>query len=115
MKINHDFENATYYIGDCAKDNTEMLDLFDKDDIWLHLDGRPSAHVYMVLDEDFKNTKPTKKDILKMVKIGGLLVRENSKKTRGVVEICYLKRKFLKKGSVEGEVILKKDPSIIKI
>jgi hypothetical protein len=115
MKINNDYENVTYYIGNCAKENTEMLDLFDEDAIWLHLDGRPSAHVYMVLDDDYKDTKPTKKEILKMIKIGALLVRENSKKIKGIAEICYLKRKFLRKGFVDGEVLLKKDPSIIKI
>ena len=70
----------------------------------------PSAHVYMIVAKDLK-----KKELQKLYKIGAFLVRQNSKKMSGVLDICYLKRSFLRKGDKPGSVILKKDPKILRI
>jgi predicted ribosome quality control (RQC) complex YloA/Tae2 family protein len=126
MKIIDDYKDVTFFIGQNAKENDELFRAADPEDIWFHYDNRPSAHVYMQIDNEFnsltknsltKNSPNSlsKKELLKMIKVGALLVRKNSKKTSGLVEICYLKRKFLRKGNKPGEVILTKDPVVLEI
>lgn len=112
MKTITEYDNVVFYIGKDAKENHVLLDTTEPDDIWFHYNGNPSAHVYLRVNPGYQLSK---KELQKMIKVGALLVRQNSKKISGLVEICYEKRKNIRKGSNPGEVILLNDPKIIEI
>lgn len=113
MKIIEECDTI-FYIGQNDKDNTELFDKMKDDAIWVHLNDLPSAHVYFELNSEAE--KIDKRLKMKLIKIAGRLVKENSKfKNIQKLSICYTKKKNLKKGKALGEVILNVEPGIIKI
>lgn len=97
--------DCVYFIGRNAKDNDLLFNKMSDDDLWFHLDDRPSCHVYIKKNdsEDF-----TKESISRAVQ----LTREYSKCFDSKVKICYLEKKYLKKTKVPGTLELSKKPNI---
>jgi predicted ribosome quality control (RQC) complex YloA/Tae2 family protein len=103
------FDSFTIIIGKNAKNNWEILDNADSEDIWLHLDDLPSPYVIIKHDPNYKLKR-------KNIKLAGRLCRDNSKyKTNKNITVCYIKVKYVKKGTHLGEAELLKDPSTIII
>lgn len=97
-------DDVQYFIGRNAKDNDLLFDKMNDDDLWFHLDNRPSCHVYIKKnDSEF-----TRESISRAVQ----LTREYSKCFDSKVKVCYLEKKFLNKTKVPGTFLLKKDPHI---
>lgn len=103
------FDSFTIIIGKNAKDNWNILDFADDEDIWLHLDDLPSPYIIIKTNPLYKLTK-------KNLKLAGRLCRSNSKfKNDKNLNVCYIKVKYVKKGKYGGEAILLKEPNIFKI
>lgn len=93
----------SFYIGKNAKNNFEVIDLGNPDDIWFHLKDESSCHVVVRLPEDMKINK---KDLMKIIKRGALLCKENTAKVASLknVEVIYTAIKNVQKTSTPGMV-----------
>jgi predicted ribosome quality control (RQC) complex YloA/Tae2 family protein len=70
LKLNIDF-----IIGSNAQDNHNIIDDADPEDIWFHISDRPSCHVICKIPTDVEINK---KALLKIVKQGAVVCKENS-------------------------------------
>lgn len=107
-------------IGQNAKENWDLVDNSDPDDLWFHLDEYPSAHV--VISE---KVKISEKKIFftnledypnQIIALAANYCKSNSKYGKNLhkAKIVYTQIKNLKKGKVIGSVIISK-PNYINI
>ena len=115
MKIIEEYDKKSdslivFHMGQNDKENTELYDTMEEESFWVHLDEFPSAHIY------FNLPKKAKKSKMRLIKMAGRLIKMDSKySNRKNINICYTRKKNLKKGDSPGEVILKVEPGIIKL
>ena len=98
-------EDVKYYIGRNAKDNTDLFNIMPENSLWFHLEGEPGCHVYIVTEIPIE-----KEHIVQAAQYTKIYSKVHKKSS-----ICYLEKKYLKKGKALGEVILKKEPKIIRL
>jgi predicted ribosome quality control (RQC) complex YloA/Tae2 family protein len=111
--------SVVYKIGINAKNNFELIDEADKNDIWFHLNNESSCHVIaclknitsMTLDDDVPNgydlnfDELGKKQKQQIVKQGALLCKQYSRlKSMKNVEIIYTKIENVAKTDIVGTV-----------
>jgi predicted ribosome quality control (RQC) complex YloA/Tae2 family protein len=107
--------NRFVRIGSNAKENWELIDTLKRNDIWVHLKDVPSCHAVirlpkkcrdnnMILTHDLNHTA-------RMVCINSSKHIKNNK----MVDVIYIKGKYVKKGKTEGEANLLTTPEIITI
>lgn len=104
----------TINIGSNAKENWILIDNSYPDDLWLHLDNYPSAHV--VISQKTNNSN----EIFypnQIIAIGSDYCKFYSKhgKKSHKVKIVYTEIKNLKKGKEVGDVIISKPNYFISI
>lgn len=99
--------NIIYNVGENARDNWDIVENAEPDDIWLHLHDFPSCHVII---ETPKNDL-CENDII----FGANLCKQYSKYKDKKVKISVLDKKHVIKGKAVGEVKLLKTPRIITI
>ena len=80
-------DNYIINIGKNAKDNWNLLETANGNDIWLHLNNFPSPYVLITCKENYKLKS-------KDIRLAGRLCREHSKekKTRNIEITGLLKR-----------------------
>ena len=101
------FDDITYKVGKNAKENWDLIDESEEDDIWIHLHDYPSCHVII------ENTKYLEKE---HILHGCHLCKEHSKyKNDKKIKVSVLDKKYVKKGKVVGEAKLKIKPTIYTI
>lgn len=101
--------NLNILIGENAADNWNIIDKADQNDIWFHLENKPSCHVLLCMDN--KNIKEISKQTLKHCAI---LCKNGSKfGSHQNIGVIYTQRKNIKKGEDIGSVITKKTLRII--
>lgn len=99
----------TIIVGKNAKDNWRILEEACEDDLWFHVKDESSA--YVIIENDYK-TKITDEDIQEAAEI----CKKHSKlRDKKRVHINWLPVKYVKKGKMVGEAILKKEPNTISI
>lgn len=90
-----------FIIGKNDKDNFDIIDNANIDDLWFHLNNYPSCHVIASINDIIK-----KKDLYYIIKKGALLCKTNSKyKSEKDVEIIYTTIKNIIKTEKVGSVI----------
>jgi len=100
IKLNVEI-NKEDKIGKNDKDNFDIIDKANSDDIWFHLNNYPSCHVIASIDEIIK-----KKNLRYIIKKGALLCKANSKyKSDKDISIIYTTIKNVKKTEKIGSVI----------
>jgi predicted ribosome quality control (RQC) complex YloA/Tae2 family protein len=119
--------SLVYKIGINAKNNFEIIDEADKNDIWFHLKGTSSCHVvaclknitYTTLDDDMPNCydlsfdELDKKQKQQIIKQGALLCKQYSRmKSMKNVEIIYTKIEHVEKLDVIGSVLTCQEKTI---
>jgi len=67
-------KSITYHIGKNAQDNYDIIDLANSDDLWFHVDKRPSNHVIAEMPADIDRSQ-----IRYIVKQGAVLCKQYSK------------------------------------
>ena len=119
--------SVVYKIGINAKNNFDLIDEADKDDIWFHLNNESSCHViarlknitYTTRDDDMPNCydlnfdELDKKEKQQIIKQGALLCKQYSRmKSMKNVEIMYTKIENVEKTDVIGSVLTRKNKVI---
>jgi len=95
------------YIGQNAKENFELIDNANPDDLWFHLKGLPSCHVVL-------HTITNNNDA-EIQRVGELCLQHTKYRGLNSVYVEYLPVKYVKKTTTLGKVILRKKPLYIKI
>lgn len=89
-----------FVIGQSARENHEIIDAADPDDLWFHNQGKPSCHIIAKLPKD---AIVTKHELQKIVRQGATLILQQSKSSpRDQVEWTRIKNvtKLDRPGSV---------------
>jgi len=120
--------SVVYKIGINAKNNFDLIDEADKDDIWFHLNNESSCHViarlknitYTTRDDDMPNCydlnfdELDKKEKQQIIKQGALLCKQYSRmKSMKNVEIMYTKIENVEKTEVVGSVLTRKNKVLV--
>ena len=94
-------KHIDFTIGKNDKDNFDIIDNANSNDIWFHLNNYPSCHVIASINDIIK-----KKDLRYIIKKGALLCKANSKyKSDKDLSIIYTNIKNVKKTEKIGSVI----------
>ena len=98
--IEHDGLSYTILCGKNAKSNDALLDETNPDDVWFHVAGSPSGHVFL------KNTEnvPLKK-LPKQVVTRCACICKSTIKASNKCQIIYTLRKHVEKTNVLGQVV----------
>jgi len=115
MKTVNIFINALekeipFYIGKNARDNFEIIDYGDPEDLWFHAKDVSSCHVVVELPNQFLQ----KNELDEIIHIGATLCKENTQKLSQLsnVPIIYTKLKNVVKTKTPGQVITKNTQTI---
>jgi len=93
-------DNITFYIGQSAQENFNMIDKAKSNDIWFHVHNHTSAHVIASIPYKLSRTQ-----IHKIVVQGATLCKENSRfNCDSRVQITHCKISGVKKTDVLGKV-----------
>jgi predicted ribosome quality control (RQC) complex YloA/Tae2 family protein len=105
-------EEITYYIGTNAKDNFDVIDMGDLDDVWFHSNTDSSCHVVCNMPETFN-----KKEKSMILNKGAFLCKINTGKLKSIPnsEIMCAFVKDVEKTKTMGCVNVKKVIKIIKV
>jgi predicted ribosome quality control (RQC) complex YloA/Tae2 family protein len=117
--LNYEF---TFYIGTNQRENFEVIDLGEPNDLWFHANNISSCHVVCNISSfinEEKNTenleKITKKEMNYIVKVGAFLCKKHTNKLKNMknVEIMYTQIKNICKTKVDGCVTTQNVKKII--
>lgn len=115
MKEETIFDNKSdkelnYYIGQNAKENWDIIDKSNQNDIWFHLSKFPSSHVILSIPKKVKL-----KDISKFTLIhcaNKCKQYSKLKNSNQKIKVIYTEIKNIKKGKEIGSVFTKKEKYI---
>ena len=100
-----------FVVGQNAKDNFEIIDASSPDDMWFHVEGKPSGHVIAKIQEV---STVGKKELSAIVKQGAVLCKSISKyAAEKNLTIVYTRVKDITKTNVPGSVLLAKQKTIV--
>ena len=120
--------SVVYKVGSNSKNNFDLIDEADSDDIWFHLNNESSCHViaclknitYTTRDDDMPNCydlnfdELDKKEKHQIIKQGALLCKQYSRmKSMKNVEIMYTKIENVEKTDITGSVITRKTKIVV--
>ena len=92
------YNAITFKVGTNASENWSLISAANKDDYWVHLDGVPSAHVIIEMDQPLQDE----------LNYAAQLCKEQTKFPVDKVMACVATPiKNLKLGSKPGEVVFK--------
>jgi predicted ribosome quality control (RQC) complex YloA/Tae2 family protein len=104
-----DDEKAVIKIGRNAIANTTLFDEAKPNDHWFHLRNLPSTHVYLSIDDSYKIPK---NEMKRLFSICANYVKIYSK-CDSKSKVITLQKKHLAKGTLPGEIDMKKSPVVI--
>ena len=104
--------DITYWIGENAQDNWDMIDKSEQNDIWFHLDGHPSTHVILKIADLGKNmlkkiSKQTLIHCAVQCKLHSKFGEISSNKQK--MKVIYTEVKNVSKADKLGSVYTKKE------
>jgi len=104
-------EYIEYRVGQNAKENFDLIDDSEADDIWFHISQVSSCHVVASIPVD----KNYDKNILKKIAVqGAVICKQFSKyKSERVVHVMYTKIQYLTKSPTIGAVSVEEYKTII--
>ena len=96
--------SVKFLIGQNAKNNFEIIDNSQYNDLWFHISNVASCHVIACIHD----LEINKKDLKYIITQGALLCKQNSKyKSEKNIEIIYTEIKNIQKTDTLGKVITK--------
>ena len=104
--IVHTFSNipapVQFSIGSNSRENTYLIDLAKRTDIWFHAQDYPSCHVIAQMPNNL-----SKKQKMTIIKMGSRLCKQHTNKLKNekTLEISYTEIKNIVKSEVEGTVL----------
>lgn len=105
-------KEITFYVGENAQDNMNVLNIGKDTDIWFHAHETSSCHVIALMPEQY-----TKKEKGYIIKIGARLCKQSTKKLTREKEtmINYTRLKNIAKTEVVGMVNYKNSQDVRSI
>jgi len=93
-------------IGSNVNDNDKLFDMAKDEDIWFHVEGMPSAHMWI------ENNELDKGQLYQVA----LQLKKNSKyKKSNNIPIVYTQKSNLEKGEHPGSILITGKSKIIKV
>lgn len=89
-----------YTIGQNAQDNHDIIDNALENDMWFHINNKPSCHIIASIPDDIK-----RKEMKYIIKQGAVLCKQYSYPAVKNLEIVYTKIKNITKTEKIGQVI----------
>jgi predicted ribosome quality control (RQC) complex YloA/Tae2 family protein len=87
-----------FKVGSNAEDNFDIIDAANPEDVWFHINARPSEHVIASIPDGLN-----KKQLNKIIVQGAVICKQYSKySSEKDLEIIYTKVKNIKKTDVIG-------------
>ena len=96
------FHNIPFVLGTSALENWQILSKAEKDHWWVHLDDLPSAHVIVETDAPL---------IAEELDFAKQLILNQTPKAPNTSRCVYAQVRWVKRGSVLGEVLVKSGKS----
>jgi predicted ribosome quality control (RQC) complex YloA/Tae2 family protein len=94
------YKDITFLVGTSARENWDILSRAEKDHWWVHLDGWPSAHVIVQTEATLHNED--------LAFAHQCILEQTPKAPRNTYTRCiYTQVRWVKRGDVVGEVIIK--------
>ena len=108
-KLEKENYEVTFRLGRNAQENHELIADADPDDLWFHLEGYPSGHCILEVNQKESKENSINYDIdtvdiifaANLVKSYSKLKNHNKK-----LKVIYTPVKYIKKGKAKGEVIM---------
>lgn len=100
------FNEFTFKLGNNANENNQLLNIASQNDIWFHLNDHPSPHGILFTNNQIPNKNTIISCASEIKKYSKLKSQKNTK-------IIFTKRKYIKKTSTPGSVIISKKNYII--
>ena len=93
-----------FLIGTSDKDNFQVIDASDPEDIWFHIEGMPSCHIVAELKEMYN-----KYEMNEITRFGAQLCKEQHAKYKPIqnLPVVYTEVKNIKKTKTVGSVVTK--------
>jgi predicted ribosome quality control (RQC) complex YloA/Tae2 family protein len=113
-KYTHQIGTQTFdiYVGTNAKENWDLIDKSEPDDLWFHLEDFPSSHV-IVREKLSKISTETPNYPNQIISLAGDYCKTQSKyKQRDRLKIIYTLVSNIRKGRDIGSVIVSKSQYI---
>ena len=100
----------TFYIGENAADNDNVVKSGNDNDLWFHAMDYPSSHVLAIMPENY-----TKKEKSYIIKIGSQLCKQHTSKLQKEkhVAITYTRKKHVRLTNIPGTVLIDQSNTII--
>ncbi len=103
--------NVLFKIGCSAQENFDLIDSSNENDLWFHVQGKPSCHIVASIHDISKEID--RKKVLSIVKQGAVLCKKHSKYANEKdLPIVYTQIKNLEKTDVVGSVIVTNEKTI---
>lgn len=99
----------TYMIGADAKDNWNLIDASDPDDIWFHLDLHPSSHVVLKMPDKIDVTDISKQSLIHCAVECKAHSKLKDVPNKQKVKVIYTEIKNVTKAKTVGSVTIKNE------
>lgn len=96
-----------FQIGRDRHDNWALIDSAEPWDIWFHVEGAPSSHVVLAMDDYTGDIRQIPMAVLK--RGAGLCKEHSSSKSMAKCAVIYTRIENLKKGREVGSVMISGD------
>jgi len=95
----------TYWIGENAQDNWDIIDKANPKDIWFHLAGESSSHIILRLPKKIRRQQLSKQTLFHCANI----CKEHSKFASFKKKVVYTEIFNLSKGEKPGSVFTRRE------
>jgi len=102
--------DVTFTIGQNAEDNDAIIDAALPNDLWFHVDNKPSCHVIASVPEGIERSQ-----IKYIVSQGAVLCKKHSYPSEKKLPILFTRVKNIQKTIKPGQVFIPDDCQSIKV
>jgi len=100
----------TYTIGQNAEDNDVIIDAASPNDIWFHVDNKPSCHIIASVPDNISRA-----DIGYIINQGVVLCKKHSYPSEKKLPILYTRIKNIQKTNIPGRIFISEEDKKIKV
>ncbi len=111
--VKTEYNGYNVYYGRNAKENWELIDNSEENDIWFHIDDYPSSHVILEVSDDKDISSDIYEYCCKLCVERTPKVKIKSVSHVSHVKVIYTNCGNIRKGKIVGEVYIK-DVKLVK-
>lgn len=99
----------TYFIGNNAQENWNLIDASNQNDLWFHLKDQPSAHVVLKMPDGITDKKISKQSILHCAVECKAHSKFSHMSGKSKMKVIYTEIKNVSKAETVGAVHVKQE------